>query len=217
MLFLKTLFGVLGQFSPICMKMAELLPGSLHKFTQLSSTPFRRYVVCKKCHRINHFQHCIDVGYKSKKCSYVAFPNHPHACMRLPCNMLLLKSVDLQSRSRVLYPIKTFCYMSIESSLERLLQRPDFPALCKEWRHRTADPTVMRDIYDGQIWQDFINFEGVPFLAEPFSYGFMINVDWFQPYKHTQYSVGVIYLTLLNLPRHMRNKPENGRCYPRAS
>ena len=42
-----------------------------------------------------------------------------------------------------------------------------------------------------------------------FAYGFMINVDWFQPYKHTQYSVGVVYLTVLNLPRHLRNKSNN--------
>lgn len=211
-LFLKTLFGVLGQFCSVSMKMAELLPGSLyslHKFTQLSATPFRRYVVCKKCHQIYHFQRCVDVGYKSKRCSYVAFPNHPHACRQAPCNVLLLKTVELQSRNKLLYPFKTYCYMSIESSLEQLLQRPNFPVLCEEWRHRITDPSIMKDIYDGQIWQDFMNFEGVPFLSERFSYGFMINVDWFQPYKHTQYSVGVIYFTLLNLPRHMRNKPEN--------
>lgn len=36
-----------------------------------------------------------------------------------------------------------------------------------------------------------------------------MNVDWFQPYKHTQYSVGAIYLTILNLPRQERYKLEN--------
>lgn len=34
---------------------------------------------------------------------------------------------------------------------------------------------------------------------------FSLNIDWFQPYKLTQSSVGVIYLTILNLPRFVRN------------
>ena len=37
----------------------------------------------------------------------------------------------------------------------------------------------------------------------------MLNCDWFQPFKHTQYSVGVIYLALENLPREVRFKKEN--------
>ena len=37
----------------------------------------------------------------------------------------------------------------------------------------------------------------------------MVNIDWFQPFQHTQYSVGVIYLVLLNLPRSLRFKKEN--------
>ena len=31
-------------------------------------------------------------------------------------------------------------------------------------------------------------------------------MDFFQPYKHVQYSLGAIYLTILNLPRGIRNK-----------
>ncbi|XP_031548964.1 uncharacterized protein LOC116286545 [Actinia tenebrosa] len=37
----------------------------------------------------------------------------------------------------------------------------------------------------------------------------MLNVDWFQPYKHTNYSCGVIYLVVMNLPREERFKTEN--------
>ena len=36
--------------------------------------------------------------------------------------------------------------------------------------------------------------------------GLMINVDWFQPYKHCTDSLGAIYL---NLPRKERYKREN--------
>ena len=37
----------------------------------------------------------------------------------------------------------------------------------------------------------------------------MLNIDWFQPFKHRQYSVGVIYLVNMNLPRKLRFKREN--------
>ena len=40
-------------------------------------------------------------------------------------------------------------------------------------------------------------------------YGVMLNVDWFQPFKHTSYLVGAIYLAILNLPREERYKREN--------
>ena len=37
----------------------------------------------------------------------------------------------------------------------------------------------------------------------------MLNIDWFQPYIHTASSVGVIYLAIMNLPRHLRYKRKN--------
>ena len=37
----------------------------------------------------------------------------------------------------------------------------------------------------------------------------MLNIDWFKPCKHTEYSIGAIYLTLMNLPRSIRFRQEN--------
>lgn len=37
----------------------------------------------------------------------------------------------------------------------------------------------------------------------------MLNCDWFQPFDLSTYSVGVLYLVILNLPRAIRFKPEN--------
>ena len=51
--------------------------------------------------------------------------------------------------------------------------------------------------------------KSTPFLDNERNDGFILNVDWFQPFKHSPYSVGVIYLALLNLPRSERYKPEN--------
>jgi hypothetical protein len=48
-----------------------------------------------------------------------------------------------------------------------------------------------------------------PFLSRPYGFGLTLNVDWFQPYDHITYSVGVIFLTINNVPREHRNKREN--------
>ena len=37
----------------------------------------------------------------------------------------------------------------------------------------------------------------------------ILNMDFFLPYKHVQYSLGAIYLTILNLPHGTRNKFNN--------
>ena len=37
----------------------------------------------------------------------------------------------------------------------------------------------------------------------------MFNVDFFQPYKHVRDSYGVLYLTIINLPRSERFKQQN--------
>ena len=66
------------------------------------------------------------------------------------------------------------------------------------------------DVYDGKLWNDFKVVEGKPFLSSQDSQGLglMLNVDWFQPFKHTTYSVGAVYLVIMNQPRSVRFKRE---------
>ena len=47
------------------------------------------------------------------------------------------------------------------------------------------------------------------FLILPHNLGLVMNIDWFQPFKRTTYSVGVIYLVIMNLPREEHFLPEN--------
>ena len=42
-----------------------------------------------------------------------------------------------------------------------------------------------------------------------YNYGLLLNIDRLQPYKHIQYSVGIVYLVILNLPRSIRYKRQN--------
>ena len=38
---------------------------------------------------------------------------------------------------------------------------------------------------------------------------FNMNVDWFKPFKHSEYKVGAIYLSVMNLPDELGFKQEN--------
>lgn len=87
--------------------------------------------------------------------------------------------------------------------------RPGFIEHCELWRNQSKETGKFRDIYDGKIWSDFLEYDGKPFLSLPFNYGLHLNVDWFQPFDHTQHSEGAVYLTVLNLPRDERYHQEN--------
>lgn len=78
--------------------------------------------------------------------------------------------------------------------------------MCEEWqmREHLIPTNYLGDVYDGCIWKNF----STNFLSIPYSYLLCLNVDWFQPFKHTQYSIGAIYVTIQNLPRE-RFKQEN--------
>ena len=112
------------------------------------------------------------------------------------------------SGRQILYPFKVFPYRPLTWSLQNLLLRPNISELCQHWKLAEASD-IMRDVYDGQVWKDFQVVSGQPFLSGPYGLGLMVNVDWFQTYKHTTWSVGAVYLTIMNLLRSVRFKREN--------
>jgi len=78
---------------------------------------------------------------------------------------------------------------------------------CQEWRKRKPGPGLYRDVYDGKVWKQ--QEEEGYFDASPYRFALMLNIDWFKPFKHRKYSVGAMYLTVLNLPREERFRKEN--------
>ena len=86
---------------------------------------------------------------------------------------------------------------------------PNFLSHCESWRTRSYNNEEYCDIYDGRIWHEFQYFDGKPFLSLPFNFAFQVNVDWFQPFTHLKHSEGVIYLSVMNLPRSERFRQEN--------
>ena len=194
---------------------AKKLPKTLYlakKFLGTGQDIFLQYVTCPKCSSIYNIADCMEkVAGKSisKKCSHIEFPHHPQVRFRQPCGTVLMKTVKTSSGTYVLYPRSVYCYSSLLNTMQSFLKRPGFVEKCQEWKNISTIPGVYQDVYDGSVWKDFLVYDGVPFLSLPYNFGFILNIDWFQPYSHTQYSLGAIYLAILNLPRQERYLIEN--------
>ena len=59
------------------------------------------------------------------------------------------------------------------------------------------------------MWEEFLSVDGKPFLSSLYNLALKLNVDWIQPFDHTQYSMGFRYLVIENLPRSELYKVEN--------
>lgn len=194
----------------------EALPGTVQvarKMAESSREHFERYVCCPSCHSLYSLNESVvkmsNGSVEPKKCSFIEFPTHPQPQHRKPCNTLLMKKVKTKIKGASLYPRLVYCFKSIIDSLQEMLKRPDFFTNCEQWRHRQQRQGLYTDVYDGKIWKEFLNPDGIPFLSVPCNYDFQLNVDWFNPFKHTKHSEGAIYLTILNLPREIRFLQEN--------
>ena len=126
-------------------------------------------------------------------------------CYSGPCDEVLLKTVRTGTKT-FLYPRMVYPYNSVIKSLQQLLRRPGFWDKCQEWRKQVLPNNIKTDIYQGNVWKEL---SSTGFLSHVNSLAVMLNVDWFRSHKHSPGSVGVIYLVLLNLPRHERYKLEN--------
>jgi hypothetical protein len=66
---------------------------------------------------------------------------------------------------------------------------------------------LLCDIYDGDIWKSFkenpFNNNSALFFHQEKAdayLGLILNLDWFQPYSGTLYSIGIVYVAIANLP-----------------
>ena len=73
-------------------------------------------------------------------------------------------------------------------------------------KKQQSNDAIMSDIIDGMVWQE--QMENVD-RGNYNVLGFLLNIDWFQPFKDISYSVGVIYAVILNLSCSLRNKERN--------
>lgn len=215
--FFHAFFSVLSERIPWMVLFGASFPSSLYmlkKYFGLHKDYFQKFVVCPKCNSLYNYDSAYEtVGgrRRSRKCSFVEFPNHRHRAHQKSCNEVLLKEVKLQDGKLKLYPKKVYCYNSIIETLKLFLQRPGFTSRCELWRarERTSIANLLSDVIHGTVWRDFKGPDGSRFMSHQRNIALMMNVDWFQPFKHSPYSVGVIYLAFMNLPRGERYRREN--------
>lgn len=198
-------------------KVVDYVPKSykgLLKFVGLECNNVILYVVCPSCNCIYDYEQCIETRAGrtiARKCQFVAFPNHVRRDQREPCNSPLLKEVKTKNGNKIHFvPIKSYPYQNLKGGISILVSNPKFLTLCDHWRNgREVSNGILADVYDGSVWEDFNSDKYNNFLQVPGNLLLSLNTDWFQPFERTKYSVGVLYLVILNLPRDQRYKMEN--------
>ena len=211
LLFLKGLFNFLGRYSPVISSIAIALPTSIHLLEHYMGTPevmanVKKYVVCPNCHTLYSYNDCFDTNGSSptyKKCIQRQFVSSP------VCGGALLKTVVTARGNTRHYPIRVYCYFDFLFGLKFLLTRKGVMEICESSRDQYLSDDKLSDVYQGNMWKKFLYYDGKEFLCAAHNYAVLLNVDWFQPFKNINYSVGVLYIALLNLPRHLRYKREN--------
>lgn len=207
LLVLYHVFVLLGLHDMFLSACKTVFPRSLfllHKFLGLDRNDFDRYVVCPSCTKLYNIEDVVNE--RVSKCYNSEFSKGRYS---KPCSTELGRRVQLKDGHCVMYPHKIYCYKSITSCLKEILSRPGIEKECEKWRtERTQN--VYSDIYDGEVWQTFELDTGIKFFSQPYNLGLMLNIDWFQPFERRKdISVGVIYMSILNIPRHERFKREN--------
>ena len=219
-LFKSFLFTLVALLPPnnFISELHSIFPTTLYTLKRNSPLSLRwkqsitKYAVCSKCSTIQPLDQSsyspqshpfLDIP----RCNFVEFPDHPQRSRRSKCNGQIMKQIKCGSKYK-LVPTKCFLFNSITESLKDIMNRPGMLKLCNQWRHHTII-NEFSDITDGKVWRDFQYQDGRPFLAIRNNIALSLNIDWFNPYIHTQYSIGAMYLTILNLPRSERYKIEN--------
>ena len=116
------------------------------------------------------------------------------------CGSTLGYDANLSHGQKVWRPYKIFQFIPPSSTLKNMFQSMKFlDILC------TCEPNLctFEDFWDGNIWK---KFSADNFFSSKFNIGLMLNVDWFHPFKHSEYKVAALILTVLNLPREERFK-----------
>lgn len=104
-------------------------------------------------------------------------------------------------------PHKTFTFIPTSIWLKKMFAKDEFVSLLSERMRNRPDDGVLYDVWDGKMWKSFMRdplTPTQPFLEKETNLAFMLNVDWVKPFVRGTYSIGAIYMTVLNLPRRER-------------
>lgn len=207
--FLFRSFQVLGV-DLNCQPLAEFCVGfplSLYlagKLVKLDRDDFKRFAVRPSCFTLYDMFDCVSER------NGISMEKTKIRGKMVKSNSALVKQVICKGNFKKFYPIKVFCMNSVVYGIENTLWRKDIKDKRQHWQEWEQEPDIMRNVYDGRGWKKCLSYNGIPFLSDKRGVGLMMNIDLLQPFKNkNDYSVGVIYFVLLNLPRNVRFKSEN--------
>ena len=158
-------------------------------------------MVCPSCNAIYSLKDSFLQQGDSKlsqKCSSLKF--------NIRCNAELL-AVKKQARDKsTLVPHKVFMMLDPSRWLQFLFQSSEFRSLLTAPHKHSPQADIFEDVWDGELWRTFQYdpTDGTDLLCKTENIALMLNVDWVKPFKRNQYKFGVIYLSILNLPRSER-------------
>lgn len=187
------------------------IPTTIHSMwrrVRYSRNPYTKYATCSECFKNFPLEKCvikIEGKLYSKTCDNIPFPQHPVMAFRTICGNVLVNIKPTTSGKNIITPKKLFCYKSIKETISAFVMRKNFEKDCNAWKTRSFDKQYLTDVYDGKVWED-MQKQG---FFQDGDLALMINCDWFRPFKHVQYSIGVIYAVILNLPREKRFLEQN--------
>ena len=113
-------------------------------------------------------------------------------------------------------PVLTYPYRKLESWLVSMLSRVGVAIQMKAaWK--PSEGGIYKDVFDAPGVQDFLGPDGKTAFSVQTDHSvhlvFSLFVDWFNPFGNKKagktHSIGAIYLICMNLPPHLRYRPEN--------
>ena len=152
---------------------------------------------------------------------YSNLPSAPQTCTyqstktSKPCGAKLWRKRCIRGKM-MQFPVRKYLHQSMTHWLGRMLSREEIERSLQAAR-ASPSTTPMKDIFDGLALRSFT----APGEAQPFLNGpadelrliFSLSVDGFNPFQMKEAKQTVtstaIYMVCLNLPPHLRYRPEN--------
>lgn len=191
---------------------------------------FEKYA-CAKCGATYDIKYVHD-----NLCKEEGF--NPFPCPALKRNKAMCKHPIVEKKKAATGEDKwvptseTFNYASIIDQIVAILQRENNLDLCEDWRKyrevKPLDPdtqepdvdedTILWDAHDGIKWLKLFApggyFDKLGLGTTKGKLALQVNMDFFGPFgKFSNYKVGAIYITILNLPISVRFQRQNVITY----
>lgn len=169
--------------------------------------PSRRYVRCQKCWKLSAFNKEVPAA-AATRCDGTVDGER--------CGTRLFTEVWLKGK-KVTRPICEFEYQSVHDWLGRLMSKPGLEDMMDSVVPSLEENEKISDFWGGVFANTFQRlgqpfWKGDPKLNEG-RYIFSLAVDWFTPHQSGPaskgWSIGVVFLVCMNLPKHLRFKVEN--------